>query len=63
MNHPDCIYKTEKEKFKAICDEIAKLYEDKRPVLVGTIDRKERTYKQYAKKSRCSASSPQCKVS
>jgi len=37
MNHPDCIYKTEKEKFKAICDEIAKLYEDKRPVLVGTI--------------------------
>ncbi|MDD5440006.1 MAG: preprotein translocase subunit SecA, partial [Candidatus Omnitrophica bacterium] len=36
-NHPDVIYKTEKEKFKAICDFIGKLYERKQPVLVGTI--------------------------
>ncbi|MDB4349588.1 preprotein translocase subunit SecA [Omnitrophica bacterium] len=36
-NFPDVIYKTEKEKVKAICDEIAELYEKKRPVLVGTI--------------------------
>ncbi|GAJ18831.1 unnamed protein product, partial [marine sediment metagenome] len=25
-NHPDIIYKTEKEKFKAICDEIEELH-------------------------------------
>ena len=36
-NLPDIIYKTEKEKFKAICDKIGQLYEEKRPVLVGTI--------------------------
>jgi preprotein translocase subunit SecA len=36
-NYSDVIYKTEKEKVKAICDEIAQLYENKRPVLVGTI--------------------------
>ncbi len=33
----DVIYKTEKEKFNAICDEIKKLNDLKRPVLVGTI--------------------------
>ena len=36
-NHPDIIYKTEKEKFKAVCDEIEELYRKGRPVLVGTI--------------------------
>lgn len=36
-NYADVIYKTEKEKIKAICDEIAELNEKKRPVLVGTI--------------------------
>lgn len=36
-NHPDVIYKTEKEKFKAVCDEIEELYRNGRPVLVGTI--------------------------
>jgi len=36
-NFADVIYKTEKEKIKAICDEIAELYQNKRPVLVGTI--------------------------
>jgi len=36
-NYPDVIYKTEKEKFKAVVDEITKLYEKGRPILVGTI--------------------------
>ena len=36
-NHPDVIYKTEKEKFNAACDEIEELYKKGRPVLVGTI--------------------------
>ncbi len=36
-NFPDCIYKTEKEKFDAVVDEIAELHVQGRPVLVGTI--------------------------
>ncbi|KPK98252.1 MAG: preprotein translocase subunit SecA [Omnitrophica WOR_2 bacterium SM23_72] len=36
-NHPDCVYKTEKEKFNAVVEEIAELYRIGRPVLVGTI--------------------------
>ncbi|MFA4842849.1 MAG: preprotein translocase subunit SecA [Candidatus Omnitrophota bacterium] len=36
-NHPDVIYKTEKEKFNAACDEIEELYKKGRPALVGTI--------------------------
>jgi len=36
-NYSDAIYKTEKEKFKAVCDEIENLYRQGRPVLVGTI--------------------------
>jgi len=36
-NCSDTIYKTEREKFNAICDEIENLYRQKRPVLVGTI--------------------------
>ena len=34
---PDIIYKTEEEKFKAAVEEIAKLHEEGRPVLVGTV--------------------------
>jgi preprotein translocase subunit SecA len=34
---PDVIYKTEKEKFRAVIEEIKNLHEVKRPVLVGTI--------------------------
>ncbi len=34
---PDVIYKTEKEKFQAVVNEIKRLHEVKRPVLVGTI--------------------------
>jgi len=36
-NHPDVIYKTENEKFNAVCNEIEELYRKGRPVLVGTI--------------------------
>ena len=36
-NHPDVIYKTEREKFNAVCKEIAELYKIGRPVLVGTV--------------------------
>jgi len=36
-NNPDVIYKTEREKFNAVCAEIAELYKAGRPVLVGTI--------------------------
>jgi preprotein translocase subunit SecA len=43
-NHPDCVYKTEKEKFNAVVEEIVSLYNMGRPVLVGTIsiDKSER---------------------
>ncbi len=33
----DVIYKSEREKFQALCDEIAKNYNESRPILVGTI--------------------------
>lgn len=36
-DHPDAIYKTEREKFKAAVEEIKELYERGQPVLVGTI--------------------------
>ncbi|MEE9500371.1 MAG: preprotein translocase subunit SecA [Candidatus Omnitrophota bacterium] len=36
-NFGDVIYKTENEKFNALCGEIENLYKDGRPVLVGTI--------------------------
>ncbi|MBI1977233.1 MAG: SEC-C domain-containing protein, partial [Candidatus Omnitrophica bacterium] len=36
-DHPDRIYRTEKEKFKAVADEITELQKQGRPVLVGTI--------------------------
>ena len=34
---PDAIYKSEREKFKAVVDEITELHEKEQPVLVGTI--------------------------
>jgi preprotein translocase subunit SecA len=36
-NHPDCVYKTQVEKFDAVVSEIISCYEKGRPVLVGTI--------------------------
>ena len=37
INYPDVIYKTEREKFNAVLQEITELYEKGQPVLVGTI--------------------------
>ena len=36
-DYPDVIYKTEREKFNAVVQEIKELYENGQPVLVGTI--------------------------
>ncbi len=36
-DHPDVIYKTEREKYKAVVEEIKSLYDRGQPVLVGTI--------------------------
>jgi len=36
-DYPDAIYKTEREKFKAVAEEIKELYDRGQPVLVGTI--------------------------
>jgi len=43
-NYPDVVYRTEKEKFKAVVKEIEELYATGKPVLVGTlsIDKSER---------------------
>jgi len=37
VDHPDYIYRTKREKFNAVVDEIEYLYKQKVPVLVGTI--------------------------
>ncbi len=37
LNHPDVIFKTEKEKFKAIVEEISDISKKGRPILVGTV--------------------------
>ncbi len=44
LENPDVVYRTEKEKFKAVADDIAQLHEKKQPVLVGTtsIEKSER---------------------
>jgi preprotein translocase subunit SecA len=36
-NHPDVVYKTEREKFDAVVGEIKELHEKGRPVLIGTV--------------------------
>ena len=52
-NYPDVIYKTEREKFKAIVEEIKELYKIGRPVLVGTISiKKSEVLDQMLKKER-----------
>jgi preprotein translocase subunit SecA len=35
--HPDVVYRTEREKFNALAEEIEKIHEGGRPVLVGTV--------------------------
>ena len=44
LENPDVVYRTEKEKYKAVADDIAILHEKKQPVLVGTtsIEKSER---------------------
>jgi len=44
LENPDVVYRTEKEKYKAVADDIALLHERKQPVLVGTtsIEKSER---------------------
>jgi preprotein translocase subunit SecA len=37
VNHPDCVYKTEKEKFTAVVEEIVEAHKAGQPVLVGTV--------------------------
>lgn len=36
INHPDLIFRTEKEKWDAVVDEVREVYETGRPILVGT---------------------------
>ncbi len=36
-DHTDCIYRTEREKFEAVANEIVEIHKEGRPVLVGTI--------------------------
>jgi preprotein translocase subunit SecA len=44
LENPDVVYRTEKEKYKAVADDIALLHEKNQPVLVGTtsIEKSER---------------------
>ena len=37
MDHPDMVYKTEREKFEAVIDDILDCHDRGQPVLVGTI--------------------------
>ena len=37
VDHPDVVYKSEREKFDAVVEQIAECYERQQPVLVGTI--------------------------
>jgi preprotein translocase subunit SecA len=36
LENPDVVYRTEKEKYKAVADDIVQLHENQQPVLVGT---------------------------
>lgn len=51
-NRPDVIFKSKEEKFNAIVDEVEKLHEEGRPVLVGTnaIEKSERLSKLFNKR-------------
>jgi preprotein translocase subunit SecA len=52
LENPDIVYRTEKEKFFAVADEIQKINADQRPVLVGTtsIEKSERLSELLKKK-------------
>jgi preprotein translocase subunit SecA len=38
INHPDVIFRTEKEKWKAVIDEVVDVHKEGRPMLIGTVD-------------------------
>jgi preprotein translocase subunit SecA len=38
VNYPDAIYRTEKEKWKAVIDEVVEVHKGGRPMLIGTVD-------------------------
>jgi len=38
VNYPDVIYRTEKEKWKAVIEEVAEVHLTGRPMLIGTVD-------------------------
>ena len=38
IDHQDAVYKTKKEKYKAVCDEFEETYKKGQPVLVGTVN-------------------------
>jgi preprotein translocase subunit SecA len=38
INYPDVIYRTEKEKWKAVIDEVVEIHKSGRPILIGTVD-------------------------
>ncbi|HSN56671.1 MAG TPA: preprotein translocase subunit SecA [Candidatus Sulfomarinibacteraceae bacterium] len=52
LDHPDLVYRTEKEKFQAVIDEIVECHEKGQPVLVGTvsIEKSERLSKILSKR-------------
>jgi preprotein translocase subunit SecA len=52
INHPDVVYKTEREKFDAVANEIAERHANGQPVLVGTvsIEKSERLSKLLKKR-------------
>src|SRR5499426_3207432 len=47
LDHPDVVYKTEREKFDAVVEQITECYEHTQPVLVGTtsVEKSERVSK------------------
>ncbi len=38
VNHPDVIFRTEKEKWKAVLEEVSEVHKQGRPILIGTVD-------------------------
>ena len=63
-NHPDVIYKTEDEKFRAAVREIEELHKAGRPVLVGTISiEKSEAVEFAAEETGDPPQCPQCQAS
>jgi preprotein translocase SecA subunit len=52
LDHPDVVYKTEREKFDAVVEEVVECHEQGQPVLVGTIsvEKSERLAKMLKKR-------------